>query len=296
MTDLLKVGMAWQSIADALGDPFEFEHDIKIADVLKAIHSEAPLSVTDDSQMAYFSMRALEEQLSKSPKTFPQIVRAAYLEWYSTQIGQAKNHPHIPVELFKRRAPGNTCMTALGYIRETGDSLPNRGRGCGSVMRILPFNTGILPPRLALKCSLDSAVVTHHHPDNVNAVKAYCAYAQACIENRGTTNVPERVKRATSIGQLGAGFYADEAVNMAIWANYYAHSYEEMLTFSIGHDGDSDSVGAIAAGLWGLRTKTMPPQSLLSRVIEWPVLEKQVDSLLAVAAQARGNQLPAKDS
>jgi ADP-ribosylglycohydrolase len=82
---------------------------------------------------------------------------------------------------------------------------------------------------------------------------------------------------------LGAGFYATEAVDMAMWAVNNSDDFEELLLNSICHNGDSDSVGAIAGGFWGLMTKEMPSKRLLDRVVEWPSIEKEALALLKVS-------------
>lgn len=151
-------------------------------------------------------------------------------------------------------------------------------------MRILPFVAGVIDEEEGLKFALISAGITHDHPENAEAVREYAAFANGCIEyGRHVRGVSERVSGATRITDLGSGFYAKEAVDMAIWCVVNSDSYEELLLNSICHDGDSDSVGAIAGGLWGLMTKEMPSATLLKRVAEWPHIRDMGLELLEIA-------------
>jgi ADP-ribosylglycohydrolase len=40
--------------------------------------------------------------------------------------------------LHHRRAPGNTCLSALGAAQQFGDLAQNDSKGCGTIMRVAP--------------------------------------------------------------------------------------------------------------------------------------------------------------
>lgn len=72
-------------------------------------------------------------------------------------------------ELFKRRAPGNTCLSALsGSISQDYGTLVrhiNSSKGCGGVMRVAPVGLYFhKSPEQAFKVAADCAAITHGHP------------------------------------------------------------------------------------------------------------------------------------
>lgn len=97
--------------------------------------------ISDDTQMTLFTACGLlnAKAQGKAPK---YAICEAYLEWYYTQVGR-KSSRHkdcwigdVP-ELNNRRAPGNTCMTALQDILRGKDPY-NNSKGCGGIMRTAP--------------------------------------------------------------------------------------------------------------------------------------------------------------
>ena len=71
------------------------------------------------------------------------FVRYAYMDWYETQTYvEDYNAYHYCwirdiAELNVRRAPGNTCMSALDAIKRHKE-VQNDSKGCGGVMRVAP--------------------------------------------------------------------------------------------------------------------------------------------------------------
>lgn len=97
--------------------------------------------ISDDTQLTLFTACGLlnAKAQGKAPK---YAICEAYLEWYYTQVGR-KSSRHkdcwigdVP-ELNNRRAPGNTCMTALQDILRGKDPY-NNSKGCGGIMRTAP--------------------------------------------------------------------------------------------------------------------------------------------------------------
>lgn len=98
--------------------------------------------VSDDTQMTLFTACGILNAKEKESALIPSICEA-YIEWYYTQSGRRNKRfkecwiGDIP-ELNQRRAPGNTCLTALSEIIAGRDS-HNNSKGCGGVMRIAPI-------------------------------------------------------------------------------------------------------------------------------------------------------------
>lgn len=79
--------------------------------------------------------------------SYSGYIHYSYRDWYRTQTGQYPlpgeyhyswlvNQP----EMFARRAPGNTCLSALsGAAFGTIEKPINNSKGCGGVMRVAPI-------------------------------------------------------------------------------------------------------------------------------------------------------------
>lgn len=97
--------------------------------------------ISDDTQMTLFTACGIlnAKAQGKAPK---YAICSAYIEWLYTQRGWKSTRfndcwiSSVP-ELNNRRAPGNTCITALSEI--LGGREPyNNSKGCGGVMRTAP--------------------------------------------------------------------------------------------------------------------------------------------------------------
>ena len=73
-------------------------------------------------------------------------------------------------QLHSRRAPGNTCLSALRAMSYLGEPAHNDSKGCGGVMRVAP--AGLFAwrlrqqesPRDAFRLGTELAALTHGHP------------------------------------------------------------------------------------------------------------------------------------
>ena len=97
--------------------------------------------ISDDTQMTLFTACGLLN--AKAQGAAPKYaICEAYFEWYYTQIGKRSGHHKecwigdVP-ELNNRRAPGQTCITALQDILRGKDPY-NNSKGCGGIMRTAP--------------------------------------------------------------------------------------------------------------------------------------------------------------
>lgn len=97
--------------------------------------------ISDDTQMTLFTACGLLN--AKAQGAAPKYaICEAYFEWYYTQIGKRSGRHKdcwigdVP-ELNNRRAPGQTCITALQDILRGKDPY-NNSKGCGGIMRTAP--------------------------------------------------------------------------------------------------------------------------------------------------------------
>lgn len=106
--------------------------------------------ISDDTQMTLFTADGLfaAERRYRCPTAAQYIgcIHENYLNWLVTQDktfrlpeGVARSPLLDCGELYARRAPGGTCLSALesGYCG-TFDRKLNRSKGCGGVMRVAP--------------------------------------------------------------------------------------------------------------------------------------------------------------
>lgn len=128
--------------------------------------------VSDDTQMTLFTACGLLNagRLGLDPL---EAISGAYLEWYATQTtGIRRDMPHecniaVMPQLNVRRAPGNTCLSALAN-RSRGLAPENNSKGCGGVMRVAPIPLWAMAHRMPVEQSDrlagEAARLTHLHP------------------------------------------------------------------------------------------------------------------------------------
>ena len=155
--DKIRGSLVGGAVGDALGYPVEFissyegiqkrygEKGITRLDTtqwwLPDEEKSGKAWISDDTQMTLFTACGLlnAKAQGKAPK---YAICEAYLEWYYTQIGKRFGRHkdcwigELP-ELNNRRAPGNTCITALQDILRGKDPY-NNSKGCGGIMRTAP--------------------------------------------------------------------------------------------------------------------------------------------------------------
>lgn len=163
------------AIGDALGYPIEF---VKPNKNEKITRFDGKGIISDDTQMTLFTANGLlwgqtRYNLRGIAPDVSTCIYLAYQDWYKTQT---KNSSEIKVswianipELNVCRAPGNTCLSALGSGQKgTIDNPINNSKGCGSVMRVAPI--GLFFPlnwkRLHEigKYGAEAGAITHGHP------------------------------------------------------------------------------------------------------------------------------------
>jgi len=270
-----------QAIADAVGNPFEFGNPTE-ADVCRLMQSPEPLRITDDTQMAMFGMEAL---ILSAPTKFQDIreqLPAAYLRWYQTQRSRkpAADETGLLAEetMYRVEAPGNTCLDALEALRD-GREVNNDSKGCGCIMRLLPF--ALMHSRMPLdslqSIAAYSGAITHRHVEVQEAVSVYMTAAMEMIQYRALQTIPAALRSAKHITEFGTGWTSLSCVQMAMWAVYHAETFDELLPLSICHEGDSDSVAAVAGSLWGLAGRP-GCEKYQARLEQQPVIERLLTS------------------
>ncbi|UJA20933.1 ADP-ribosylglycohydrolase family protein [Thermoleophilia bacterium SCSIO 60948] len=281
------------AVGDALGAPIEFMTIEQIRErfgpdgltELEPAYGRLG-AITDDTQMTLFTAEGLLDHSEMGPDRqvrFASMVGSAYDRWYVSQTGTGPR-PGTDgllsnLELWSRRAPGNTCLSALGARRRGRPKFAdNDSKGCGGVMRTAPVGLRVWYPE-AFRVGSDLAAITHGHPTGQVAAGALAALIAAL---RGGADLVEGVEYARSqvgegeagietaaaleaavslvadgdpapekVESLGGGWVAEEALAIAVYCAMVAPDLESALRLAVNHSGDSDSTGAITGTIVG---------------------------------------------
>ena len=292
------------AVGDALGAPVEF---MRRAEILArfgpgGITEYAPAyggigRITDDTQMAMFTaeglIRAWVRANCRGLSSTSSVVSHAYLRWLQTQgetsacdISFSANEPGWLFQqrgLHSRRAPGNTCLSALREMPSLAHPANNNSKGCGGVMRVAPV--GLFAWRQGdfeqetFRLGTELAALTHGHPTGaltggVLAVLIWTLVDGASLSeaistakrvlkdaprHEETLSAIEQAERlagtrllpAKAIAKMGEGWIAEEALAISIYCALVACDFEHGVILAVNHDGDSDSTGAIVGNLLG---------------------------------------------
>lgn len=166
---------------DALGYPVEFDSGEAIRahfgerGVREMVLSRTGTAqITDDTQMTLFTAEGLLMSL-RHQRDVAACIYQSYLNWMQTQGWKNmkgiyhKESMLLPVAaLHARRAPGNTCLSALlSGNMGTMDEPINHSKGCGGVVRTAPCGMlNLLPDKDEDAWALQGAVaaaITHSH-------------------------------------------------------------------------------------------------------------------------------------
>lgn len=174
------------AVGDALGYPVEFINQKEILRIYGEngitayeLDLESGLAlISDDTQMTLFTANGLlSYDTTLKTKGFASAPLAyilkAYRDWYACQTRAEVSKGNTSwlsclSEMHVRRAPGLTCMHALGSGRAGSVDAPeNNSKGCGGVMRVAPvalYYKDTQDILLTDMLSAESAALTHGHP------------------------------------------------------------------------------------------------------------------------------------
>ncbi|EIE99892.1 ADP-ribosylglycohydrolase family protein [Saccharomonospora glauca] len=257
-------------------------------------------AITDDTQMTLFTLEGLLRARERGTDPVEEV-RLAYLDWYATQGGGVARRSGELVHderLHARRAPGLTCLSALGKIA-AGQQEVNDSKGCGGVMRVAPVALVAEPEasdREVFTLAGNLARLTHQHPSGYLSAGAFAVMVRALVASasveeaveaglaalrevasEGDRGETERaVRAAVSLARtgvpepevieqrLGGGWTGESALAIAVCAALCAPDLREGVRVAVNHSGDSDSTGSLTGNLLGARygAEAIPPEWL----------------------------------
>ena len=155
--DLVRGSLIGGAAGDALGYTVEFDRYSEIISrygqpgITEYELRGGVAEISDDTQMTLFTANGMLMGLTRGYMRgiggIPEFyVEYAYQDWYDTQMKTynevMKQSRHIWLsaipQLYVRRAPGNTCLTAIADMKK-GRTPDNDSKGCGGVMRVAPY-------------------------------------------------------------------------------------------------------------------------------------------------------------
>jgi ADP-ribosyl-[dinitrogen reductase] hydrolase len=295
------------ALGDSLGEPVEFVGSAKeitsrfgVGAPVRLGYAHSPL-ITDDTQMTLFAaegiIRAGDARWDDDGDALTRAVQAAFLRWLSTQEGgDAEEIASSPagwlvteMGLHHRRAPGNTCLSALeaqvgAKTLASVTSVLNTSKGCGAVMRAAPFGLAARTREQAFRWGRDTGAITHGHASGYLSAAHFAAVVwgvsrdepilQAIERASGLLRgepahdetsaavakalalVPRGVPSASDIESLGGAWVGEEALAIALLCAATCEgdspdAIAEALWRSVAHAGDSDSTGSMVGNLLG---------------------------------------------
>lgn len=235
LLDKIRGSLVGGAVGDALGYPVEFagsfyeiranygeagvtEYDTaypRLADR----HREAQFS--DDTQMTLYTAEGLLEAVRSGKPIVPTICEA-YLAWYGHQVGRTvrigyKSALAAITELNQRRAPGNTCLTALAAIN-SGRRPANTSKGCGGIMRVAPVALYGAAHAWSLadtgRLAGEAAELTHLHPLSTYSSAALAIIVQLCASTHDAIDRDRFISIAKQSLDVVAALYGPQAPYM----------------------------------------------------------------------------------
>ncbi|MBC7542115.1 MAG: ADP-ribosylglycohydrolase family protein [Candidatus Sericytochromatia bacterium] len=284
------------ALGDALGYPVEFiatpaivtRYGVRTPATM--IGEDRPAVVSDDTQMTLFTAEALirdhQRILHEGPGDLMLLMQRALLRWYRTQLTDwPATKPAVLTgalinerRLYARRAPGLTCLSALG----TGDR--NTSKGCGAVMRVAPIGLASGDAAWAFEVASEAGALTHHHPSGYLSGAYLAAVISGLVldqpfevamaeaetllrqapgheETLAAVQASQQVAAdgppdVVAIERLGGGWVGEEALAISLACALTAdrsspQGIADALWRAVAHSGDSDSTGAITGNLLG---------------------------------------------
>lgn len=259
--------------------------------------------ISDDTQMTLFTADGLLS--NRDGNDLVGSIHRAYLNWLKTQTEPSpisgEGLMSLPA-LYNRRAPGNTCLSALesGFRGSVARPI-NHSKGCGGIMRVAPVaiycHSKGIPVAEADRLGAEAAAITHGHPlgylpaaffvhilyrllegmELIGAVEDALLRVSPLFENSEyLLTLVELVRRAMALAEqdlddldairvLGQGWVAEETLAIALYCCLkHPTDFAETVIAAVNHSGDSDSTGAVAGNLIGafLGAKSIPKQYL----------------------------------
>lgn len=256
------------AVGDALGYAVEFSSENQIFSqygkrgITEYNLSDGKAIVSDDTQMTMFTATALLDGITRGNMrgvmgNFEEYIALEYGGWYLTQnapfpVDKDENYAKYSwimndPRLFKRRAPGNTCLSALaGGKAGTLEEPVNDSKGCGGVMRVAPvglyFANGNYDQMAQKDIDLigaKAAAITHGHELGFIPAAAL-VHIISLLAKSDKITVLDAV--ADSVVVMRKIFKASNQLD------YFHKLMEKAAALAVGSDNDLDAIHKLGEG------------------------------------------------
>lgn len=307
--DKIRGSLLGGAIGDALGYPVEFltleeiieRHGRKGITRYEVSEESGKALISDDTQMTLFTANGILvgqtrlrlRGIGEEPMMY---IEQSYQDWLTTQLVSYPSDSEqrrfswlldVP-EMYRLRAPGNTCLSAL-FDARSGKRVENDSKGCGGIMRVAPLALHYenIETEVLDKEAADVSAITHMHPlgympsavvvhiihrilygESGRSLKEIVVEARDAVceffkDNAYVDDLRNIIDDAIAcaengdsdwenIRKLGEGWVAEETLAIAIYcALRYEHDFSGGVIASVNHDGDSDSTGAVTGNILG---------------------------------------------
>lgn len=265
------------ALGDALGAPYEGSLMERAAWKAIVAVSGEDLRWTDDTQMAMVLAESLLENAGLDADRLAASWAAA-MEW-------SRGYGPGAAKMLKLIRGGADWRNANKNV------FPDGSFGNGAAMRAAPLGLFYRRDAAALeRAAAEAAAITHTHPLGVEGgvliaratALALCEpfsarnFIAELLTRAGHEEYRRRLARAGELldgapepaavrGELGSSVRAHESAVTAVYAFCRHHDdFAAMMEFVISLGGDTDTIGAMAGGLWGARNGAgaLPPRQL----------------------------------
>ncbi len=219
-------------------------------------------------------------------------------------------------ELYFRRAPGSACLSSLRSGKMgTLESPINNSKGTGGIMRAAPIGLFLnADPAYAFRIAAEGAAITHGHPTGYLAAGVFAAIIAlligdmrltvACDEaaailrrfdgheevllamDKAREMSESSLQTMHAIRKLGGGWVAEEALAIGLCCALRAVNFQQALTASVNHDGDSDTTGTICGHILAADSKFTVPTEWVNKLELGPYIARRGSELWQLRERA----------
>ena len=257
-------------LAGAAGDALGFEVEFMPEEQIFQRFGESGITeyrlrngvaeISDDTQMTLFTATGLLLGTARGMNRgimakYSDYIRYSYKDWYRTQTEgfplPSEYHyswlVNIP-KLFSRRAPGNTCLSALESDQEGTIEHPiNRSKGCGGVMRVAPIGLYFCDKRLPIiesdRVGAEAAAITHGHDLGWLPAAALVHIIRRLAEEDGTSVLAAVQDAMVTIPKLLPSDYPNES-----YLKYLLALMQKAVDLSKENCDDLDAIHLLGRG------------------------------------------------
>lgn len=296
------------AIGDAFGYLVEFDDLLSIKNKygeegikLEQFENLTNWVVSDDTQMTLFCWDVVNIFINKKEVNSEEINRNIYLnylDWQKTQfylelkpktkLGQYK-------ELWAKRAPGMTCLQALGSNKLGTIEKPiNNSKGCGGIMRTAPISFLNLPLEQIFDLGCLQAAITHGHENGYLSSGFFAGLLKELTNGKELNqaiknnililkrynkhesilnyiqNIQDKIKNPSIYKEeeisdfIGEGWVGEEALGVALYTFAKGRNFKEVIELATNHQGDSDSTASLACQLYAAQNGL--PQEIKNQI------------------------------